>query len=273
MLDFDGIINTISRVTCTFVDTKGNVKSASGTGFWISDDDLRPIFITNRHMIDAEYFNIKYKDYALKEMSFYLRLEAPHNQTNSTVAVPLQMEGVKITKHMGADLAILSGCNFDYDKAEIISIRGLHIGSLANSNYFKDRLNLLDACAFIGFPGDPINGCWWDEELGLPIARGANIASYPPKDYVNKTIKSTAARLVTGLSFNGSSGSPIFCNGTKVMQHGNIKISGFIDYKCIGIMAGHLPIFDKNDFTPPMLRHSGLSYFVTSAAILELLSS
>jgi hypothetical protein len=124
----------------------------------------------------------------------------------------------------------------------------------------------------MGYPGNHNGQPWWDEELVLPIIREASISSYPGKSFFNKLLKGSHNILVSGLSFGGSSGSPIFNIGTQIAVGAGLVMQGGIEAKLIGVMAGHLP-FVYNDHLPIMIKHSGLSYFVDSTAIIDLLNN
>lgn len=80
--------------------------------------------------------------------------------------------------------------------------------------------------------------------------------------------------IVSGLSFQGSSGSPVFLHlsGIKIQSSNGISVTGATDtlrvQKIIGIMSGH---WREQSDTPSMFKHSGLSYYTRSTAILDLL--
>ncbi|MFX9181044.1 hypothetical protein ABTN76_20040, partial [Acinetobacter baumannii] len=74
--------------------------------------------------------------------------------------------------------------------------------------------------------------------------------------------------LVTGLSFGGSSGSPVFTYEVGFNCPEGIKYSGrYVEPKLIGIMSGHW--FDK---IPEKFNHKGISYFTKATSILSLIA-
>ncbi len=110
----------------------------------------------------------------------------------------------------------------------------------------------------------------------LPIARIAYIANESSKPYNNSAIKTSDVTLVSGLSFGGSSGSPVI-----LMPKGigiPTSFSPHVIPKIIGIMSGHArdilldPRIPENS-SPLLSAYSGLSYYTRSTSILELLQN
>jgi hypothetical protein len=173
---------------------------------------------------------------------------------------------------------------------------GCSFGDIANEEFFKYNLNVMDNASFIGFPGK--RGLrWYDDSWNLAIARTVNVASHPAKPFLNEGIKTSDVMLVSGLSFSGSSGSPVLSHTklgvaavpelTRAQEPSQWQaclnqtirsINNNITYpKLIGIMSGH---WDEDANSSPggkcksgadVFRHSGLSYFTRSTAILDLL--
>jgi hypothetical protein len=77
--------------------------------------------------------------------------------------------------------------------------------------------------------------------------------------------------LVSGLSFSGSSGSPVFNHPKGSSPGGNVVDRSYVPSKIIGIMSGHF--WENPDDPPEMFRHSGLSYLTQSTAILALIAA
>jgi hypothetical protein len=131
-------------------------------------------------------------------------------------------------------------------------------------------LQITDGASFIGYPG--LRGRpWWDQAAELPIARIATIASIPTTEYRNDAVKTTDVMLVSGLSFSGSSGSPVFNHPKGSPAGGNAADRSYVPSKIIGIMSGHF--WENPDDPPEMFRHSGLSYLTKSTAILALIAA
>ena len=121
---------------------------------------------------------------------------------------------------------------------------------------------------------------WWDETWTLPIVRDATIATLPRIAFTNKAIRGDDVLLVSGLSFSGSSGSPVFTHrresltnhfSPSTMERPLPQLD--VTYpKLIGIMSGHFRTKSvSGPEIPAMLRHGGLSYLTRSTAILELI--
>lgn len=130
---------------------------------------------------------------------------------------------------------------------------------LASASYFAHSMRLMDRVHFVGFPANRVGtriDQWWDEAWSLPIAREASLASLPRVPFTNKLISTTDVTLVSGHSFAGASGSPVFhfCReGARV----------------VGVMSGHL----INENHASEVVHGGMSYFTRSPGILALLES
>jgi hypothetical protein len=158
-------------------------------------------------------------------------------------------------------------------------------GDIANEEFFKNNLNVMDNASFIGFPGKGGHP-WYDTFWNLAIARTVNIASHPAVPFTNKEIKTSDVMLVSGLSFSGSSGSPVLSHsklsGAAVpyltgaqepsqLQYSFIPIIRWINNnitypKLIGIMSGHWEedasslLGGNGKSGSDVFHHSGLSY-------------
>jgi hypothetical protein len=266
MIDYDGLFLATLRFEPLFVNDIGDIKTVSGTGFALKHGD-NFILVTNRHMVDPSFVNATYT-HKINKMFLWCRRTDAWTTDSPSEKFEVGVSQLRIISHPSADAALILGVQLLNIGSPPI-INPMMEESLADEEFFSQEIGVADPCVFIGYP-NPINP-WWDTALGLPIVRLANIASYPHRDFINETIKSTHARLVTGLSFSGSSGSPILNLGSHFRtKQGFISLPGAITPKIIGIMAGHW--WNDNKEIPEMLRHTGLSYFVSSIAILELLA-
>jgi len=130
------------------------------------------------------------------------------------------------------------------------------------------RFRSLTAHPFIGYPG--LRGQpWWDQAAELPIARVATLASIPAIEFRNEAVKTAEVLLVSGLSFSGSSGSPVFNKRKGIFPGGDVHDPSYVPSKIIGIMSGHF--WENPDASPDMFRHSGLSYMTKATAITALI--
>lgn len=133
----------------------------------------------------------------------------------------------------------------------------------------RNQIKIMEPAIFIGFPGT--NGRhWWDESWKLPVIRQCTLASWPAIPFTNSQIQTTDVLLVSGLSFSGSSGSPVFVMNRGLYPGGDIQDSGWRPARLIGVMSGH---FWEDTQTPAMFAHSGLSYLTRSTSIIEILQS
>ena len=141
---------------------------------------------------------------------------------------------------------------------------------LVTSQAFNDGLvQPMESAIFLGFPGTS-GQHWWDDVWKMPVARQCVLASVPSIPFTNQHVPTKDTILVSGLSFSGSSGSPVFLPPRGLAPGGAIDDPDWRPGRLIGLMSGH---FWESDATPDMFRHSGLSYLTRSSAIFELLSS
>jgi len=236
------------------------------------------IFVTNRHNCDPTIklgSTTAYKCYEVKlelrEQQFYI----PSAKTQFFTITDLSC----LKFHPSADVCIFEDPEFvDLDPcfrmSTLFSVDGgnfsyqpiLTVEDIADKAYLEQNVAPMDAVSFIGFPGSGGKG-WWDEKWNLPIARSATIASHPKIPFTHKAIKTTDTTLVSGFSFSGSSGSPVFLHQKGLKSSATMKFNAYVEPKIIGIMSGH---FQDKD-TPPMFQHTGLSYLTRSTSIIECL--
>ena len=270
------IIRGIFQISAEFSCDIGNpLKKVTGTGFFVSNDKNRLFFITSKHNLDPSLKLGNDTTYKLTKISLRLRKKYDSFLLLETKWIPLK--NCDSIKHsLCCDVSAIY--NFEIDDSEKINIHEYQpnpfpFSEIADSGYFNKNISMMDQASFIGFPGEK-NG-WWDQEGDFPIARTVNIASYPKKAFKNASVKTGDAVLVSGLSFSGSSGSPILFHQKGIFinpsQNIEIKNDGYVPPKIIGIMSGHW--WDETS-TPEMFKHthSGLSYFTKSTAICDLIN-
>jgi hypothetical protein len=236
----------------------------SASGFWLLTPDDHVLFVTNRHNLDP----------ALKHgFGTPFRLTAVELQVRGTVDGEAGFHRVTNLPTAtwcasSADCAVIADPVFD-SGPPLDSERIFREADLAEEALFPE-LQITDGASFIGYPG--FRGRpWWDQVAELPIARVATIASIPTTEFRNDAVKTTDVMLVSGLSFSGSSGSPVF-NQPKGFPSGRtLEERSYVPSKIIGIMSGHF--WENPDDPPEMFRHSGLSYLTKSTAILTLIAA
>jgi hypothetical protein len=249
----------VSRIKTTFRDDLGNPKSGTGTGFWISDNQEKHSFATNRHNLDP---TLKFGDitpYKLDSVAIELRKRAGDRVFPDTKF--FSVTNANAIHHADADCSILRDVQFE-DTDISYGYYPFPVKDLADKVFFDKVAWPLDEVTFIGFPQD-----WYDTEWVLPIGRNATIACEPSRSFSNPAIKTSDTLLVSGFSFNGSSGSPVFLHHQLFDTNQRTKRPA----KLVGIMSGHAR--EQVGDEPPMFRHSGLSYFTRSTSILDLFPS
>jgi hypothetical protein len=266
------IVKGIFQVMCTFRCAIGNPeKTITGTGFFVNTLSGKLCFITNKHNVDPRLKLGADTTYSLEKISLHLRKQSEQD-TLSFETKWLHLASLRLKNSDNADVSVIFDMQTTQDIGEY-QPDPFKISDIADEDYLKDKVSMMDIASFVGFPGRKNGKGWWDEEGNLPISRTVNISSYPRKPFVNSQIRTSDVILVSGLSFSGSSGSPIFLHKKGIFINSGVGItvdnSGYVPPKLIGIMSGHWQDDDKIE--PEMFFHSGLSYFTKSTAILDLL--
>jgi len=262
---------TIARIFVTFVNNAtGESKTIWGTGFWYGRDEQSKVFVTNKHNVDPKLKLGDDTSFILASLAIECRSieKSSGKPYRATKQITVDLKRSRLVAHSSADVAVISNIVWA-EPVEGFEPSSMG-GEFADSQFFQDRLRLTDRVFFLGFPGSP-KANWWDTAWNLPVARDAIIASWPAKPFENVMIKTADTLLVSGFSFGGSSGSPVFYHqkGLKMQGTKNISIDNksFTPATLMGIMSGHFQTPDEK--TPEMFRHTGLSYLTRSTAILE----
>jgi hypothetical protein len=255
-----------TRIRCVFTSETNKPRMTFGTAFWIATADIGPVLITNKHNIDPSMTLDPQLGYTLAELSINVREEGLSESSRlifqpSTEFLPVREPSACIVSSDDADCAILVNLLNRMDPSAARRVVGTPERSLAPEAHFREEMSLADPVTFIGFAGTQEES-WFDEAWNLPIARVATLASPPSKPFQNKGIRSADVLLVSGLSFSGSSGSPVYTHPMTNLR-GN-RIPPFL----VGIMSGHWT--DGQGQTYPA-HHSGLSYFTRSTSIRAVL--
>jgi hypothetical protein len=274
-----------NQIEVAFVDDIGNPRDILGTGFWVEKEGSH-YFVTNRHNVDPSMMKRgENTGLCLHNLKIKLRRKVDDNWSHETAACEVEFHG-NIEKHESADVAVIKNPTFINNQREF-TYGCFSLGDIAGELFFIDYLNVMGNASFIGFPGNK-GRPWYDDSWNLAIARTVNIASHPAIPFSNKDIKTSDVMLVSGLSFSGSSGSPVLSHKqlgvaavpelTGVHEPSQWQgclnrtiraINNNITYpKLIGIMSGHWDEEADSD----VFRHSGLSYLTRSTAILEMLN-
>ncbi len=259
------VVYSVSRIRCTFnSSTTRGTEIFRDTGFWVGQRGRRA-FVTNRHTLDKTFSSDRRDDLELSCVEVELRHLEGGIAYNETRFFAVDNFQCCYCLHPTADCAVLVDPEFACPR-EFADQVPLSVDTIADAEFLRGKAQLMDFVSFIGFPGhddDP----WWDQQANVPIARMASIASTPERSFVNSAIRSDDVVLVSGLSFSGSSGSPVFLH-RKGIRATPPLVADFVPATLIGIMSGHSM---EAGSLPEMLRHTGLSYFTRSTSILDLL--
>jgi len=274
----------VSMIRTTFEDDIGNRRTGSGTGFWINTADGHVVFATNRHNVDASLAFMRDTTLAkcrLARTEIHVRKgSVPH-----LVYEPGRFFDVVEpwwTLDEAADAAILVDPALDTGPVHDPQYNHVAVSEsfLADGAWINRQLQMMDECYFIGYPSVERGGettLLYDVPATFPIARQAIIASGP--FYKHKDIRVAGPILVSGLSFHGSSGSPVVTpflgippgsvNTTRPREGGTLALVPVVaehrEARIIGIMTGAF-YADQHQFT-----HAGLSYFTRAGYVLNLI--
>jgi hypothetical protein len=259
------VIYGITQIKSTFADEIGNPRTGTGTGFFLRARSRASVFITNRHNLDPA---LKIgPGWSLAAASIRLRrFDDKGEPMEETKFVAIDLGATRQMQSSTADVSILVAPKFVEPKD--YGWKTLDRSALATDDFLRTKPALMDFVSFVGFAGSGKEQ-WWDQRLNTPIARLGTLASPPGVPFSNESISTGDVGLVSGLSFAGSSGSPLFLHQKGLGPGGDVVDSGYTPACIIGIMSGH---WREPSVEPAMLLHSGLSYFTRATAINALLA-
>jgi len=244
------LLSMVQKISVKFRCDIGNAPfSVTGTGFWLVSKKGGLFFVTNRHNIDPTMCN-RSSSYSIYSITILLRAFSLVDNKPCGNVKELEHDANEVTIYYPentADVVLLSMAELQVPSDQNYQLTGIHESSMSN---YSRKPELFDQLFFVGFPGkNRINAAY-----DMPIVRSCSIASFPEIDYSDedKTIGRAKTCLVDGLSFGGSSGSPVIREANGVLE-------------LFGIMSGH---FLENKTWCDS--HSGLSYFTTVEAILNI---
>jgi hypothetical protein len=260
------VIYGITQIKSTFADEVGNRRTGTGTGFFLRARSRASVFVTNRHNLDP---TLKIgSGWSLADASIRLRrFDDRGEPLEETKFVAIDLGATRHIQSSTADVAVLVAPKF-VDELKDYGWKALDRGALATDEFLRTRAALMDFVSFVGFAGSGKEQ-WWDQRVNTPIARLGTLASPPGVPFSNESIPTGDVGLVSGLSFAGSSGSPLFLHQKGIGPAGHVVDSGYAPACIIGIMSGH---WREPSVEPAMLLHSGLSYFTRATAINALLA-
>lgn len=257
------VVFHVNQIYISFTDDIGNFKQICGTGFWVNKNG-RHYFVTNAHNIDPRMKLGPSTKLRLDKLKIRLRTQISGEWIADTTLYEVDLANSQLSKHPTADVVVIENVRF-IDLKPSMTYSCFKYDDLASQQFFATSLNPMDIASFIGFPGKT-GIAWYDEIWNLAIARTVNIASYPRIGFSNSKIETSDVMLVSGLSFSGSSGSPVISHEKGIKLGEGLSGCNYVPPKLIGIMSGH-HWSDTDAFL-----HSGLSYLTRSTAILEMLA-
>ncbi len=266
------IIYAVARLESEFCDHIGNFKCISGTGFWLGKaTSSSRYFVTNRHNVDPTVNfgnnpNLKLHSLRIEHRLYDGPMRRPLSDTRF---FECDLQASKLRWSKECDVAILFNPVFEIDQGEFKYQKLIPISEVADTDFLSIKLTIMDSVSFLGYPGSG-NNKWWDTACNLAIARTASIASIPNRTFVNPSVIWKNIVLVSGLSFSGSSGSPVLSFQKGVPTGRGLSNPSYVAPKLIGIMSGH---WWDDSSTPEMYKHTGLSYFTRSTSILDLINT
>lgn len=241
------------RLEVEFVDFQGTSKSGSGTAFILASGD-RPILVTNRHVVDIDYnaSDSRYKDFRLSRLILHGR-----SADDSRYSVELDISQ-SFLFHVSRENDV--ACLIDFrSKTPNCDVKLYHhnsIDGLATAAEFMTTIWPGDHVFFSGYPAN-----LHDKLDQRPILRAGIIASDPKYNYSSSGKYQGERVAYEAMSTQGSSGSPVYAPARGVGGVHQYERRDII----VGINAGHLVDESKT--------HSGLSYFIKSTVIREILSA
>lgn len=184
----------------------------------------------------------------------------------------MQDSGINIREsiyvYSKADCALIVSPQFKNLKSNYQIIPVIRQNDLADQRFLVEKAQIMDLASFVGFAGTK-DAKYWDQKWNMPIARLCTIASWPGIQFTHPGIKTANTALVSGLSFSGSSGSPLILHAKGIEIGAESNNTSYVQPKVIGIMSGH---WLEPSSIPKLFEHSGLSYYTRSTSILGLIN-
>jgi hypothetical protein len=227
------VATRVARVHVKFQDDLGNIREVSGTGFWAKSGS-KSFFVTNRNNLDATLKLGRDTKYKIVDVAIQLRRCEGTEYFAETLFA--QCKRPSLILHPTADVGAICEAEYEGDTTgyghEVFPME-----DIATQDFLAKHLGPMDLASFIGFPGRS-NEPWWDKVWQMAIARTINIASWPAFSYSNSAVPTSDVMLVSGLSFSGSSGSPVISHSKGIKVSGPLTGGDYVPPKIIGIILG-----------------------------------
>jgi hypothetical protein len=259
------VVLAVARVATTFAPPASPLVEhpKTATGFWVGDAHGRRAFVLNKHSVWPSLAFENPGGLSLAKVAIEIRVGT---RTGNQVAISfsekdfLEVSSLShsLVVHETADCAALIDPEFKGGLGTHLPIP-VKLADLADQAFLAERAHIMDLASFVGYPGA---GGLWDEGNGMPIARLASLASLPAIPFTNSKIGTSDVGLVAGLSFGGSSGSPLW-----------LHAKPGVPPRLLGLMSGHGETTDAPESKGTVFAHMGLSWFTRSTSVLELLTA
>lgn len=236
-----------------FSDAGGTIRSGNGTAFLLASSNV-PILVTNRHVVDLDYLasDQRYKDFRIVKLVLHGRSS---NDSRYEIELDCSKEFIFPSAREN-DVACLIDFTGRSPHPEFKLYHHVGVDELAAEKDFNTSIWPGDLVFFSGFPS-----ATHDKLDQRPILRAGIIASDPRYNY-SVSGKYEGERIAyEAMSTSGSSGSPVYAPNRGIVGFHDYERRGFI----VGINVGHIPA--------EYGRHSGISYFIKSTVIRDLLTS
>ena len=202
----------IAQIESMFADDIGNSAVGAGTGFFLRTEGGTTAFVTNRHNVDPR-LNPRARNIGpaarLRSVSIRLRF---HDQAQQTLPVTslatVALAQTEVRHSTDADVSAFIKPVFPHLPSGL-GFNCINARELATQDAIAATVSLADIVTFVGYPGGADGQPWWDTHWHTPVGRLAGLASRPDIPFTNPQIGTADVTLVSGLSFRGSSGSPV----------------------------------------------------------------
>lgn len=232
-------------------------KIGHGSGFWVRNGEAL-VFATNRHVIDIEYRDPKYKGHgyvlsSMQVLSFDSSGRSGRQQVNGAVIATHEDPNI--------DIALLQ--ILDVSNPDGISVVPANIDVIADTDFLETELEWGAQVSFSSFQP------WRDTHSERPILRTGILSSDPAYAFVSTKIGRDRVHLLEAFSFAGSSGSPVIANAKGIPTGPELTGGDFRPARIIGMMTGHLRN-EESDSGVPDRTHTGLSFCHRSDLLLAM---
>jgi len=225
-----------------------------GSGFWVRKESGEVVFVTNRHVVDIEYYDPKYLGRGYKVSWIKILTFKGAERFNNLIS----RADLELPKDRRVDIAILKNVRVINMEGSVTSSA---IDVIADEDFLRTKLEWGDFVSFASFQP------WRDSKSERPILRMGIVSSDPLYSYEYERIKRKEILLLEAFSFAGSSGSPVFANAKGIQTDESLIGGNFRPARIIGIAAGHMRTGNAG-----AMFHTGLSYCHRSDLLLRMMS-